>query len=963
MKLGFLKSLKRKDYIFLLLSVVLIGTFLFASPAQATIAEAVATVVGWIVYGIVYILGLILMLIMWILIKVAQFNDFITADPVIYGWVIVRDLCNMFFILILLIIAFATILRIEQYSFKRLLPKLILMAVLINFSKLICGIIIDFAQVIMLTFVNGFKDIGGGNLTNMLGIEAMMEIDGKNTSEDSAVDAWSILGSYMLALLYTIIALICLVALLAVLVMRMIMLWVYIVLSPLAYLLATFPQGQKYASMWWEKFSKEVIIGPILAFFIWLSFASLGGVEDPRVISNIQNLGKAESGVEGEFGTQADPSAGITKAGSPDHMIKFIISIAMLIGGMQISQELGGQGGAMARMGMQKLQKLGAGTVGAGKRVMVGAARKTGAAAASAGKFVGGTVDRFAGKGIDKLTKGRTSLGEKGIATSAVMGVRNLPGNLRARFESTFNRNKELNQERRDAVTSGEIKRGDTKYMQEKDAKGNIIDNKFAATTKDGKFVSTLNWQDLSKNSKNAGDYTISDGTLDKNGNLKKYKYDSKKDTFLDDEGKALQHNGKALNNANFHDFMENNKAAKLNYNNEQFSYNKDEGKILGGANGKTALAEAMKQAGDTKASKAAEQKVYLTDKKGKEVKGMGAFGQAWRDAHKVAYSAPRAAANKAQEERVEKEKAKLEGLSTEELSKELSSAYTSRDRKVAAAMTLAVKAGFKDKQQIGRAKELIGNNPAMMKKFNDEVDSKQAHLNYNLADTNDRTKFKRRIEEGKIDSTNLKNYGPEVLSVLEEYHGPDFGRVITAAYGKNKKSEELVSQGLLQRRKIDDDGKINKDDTSAALHAKLTGDFKNSFEISVKDSSGNVSKAFDASAFASFLKSKNATASNLNKFKAKDMDDATHGNSIKQAIFANLDYAKLKSMVKQGDNPELVAKIRDMIVDNYNNNVDHKDIKSILSDKELMSIGQSVVTRRAPANQNNPNNQSNLTP
>ncbi|PIP34883.1 hypothetical protein COX21_00500, partial [Candidatus Falkowbacteria bacterium CG23_combo_of_CG06-09_8_20_14_all_41_10] len=152
--------LSKNQSIFLLVFILVLGSFILANPVQASwFGDAVAQLIGWIVYAFVYVIGLLIMLVMWVLIKLAQYNDFINATPVQFGWTIVRDVCNMFFILILLIIAFATILRVERYSFKTLLPKLILMAVLINFSKLICGVFIDFAQVIMLTFVNGFKDI------------------------------------------------------------------------------------------------------------------------------------------------------------------------------------------------------------------------------------------------------------------------------------------------------------------------------------------------------------------------------------------------------------------------------------------------------------------------------------------------------------------------------------------------------------------------------------------------------------------------------------------------------------------------------------------------------------------------------------------------------------------------------------------------------------------------------------
>jgi hypothetical protein len=88
---------------------------------------------------------------------VLSYQNFIGSEAVIQGWVIVRDLSNMFFVVILLVIAFATILHIENYNYKKWLPKLILMAVLINFSKTICGLLIDVAQIVMLTLLTLLK--------------------------------------------------------------------------------------------------------------------------------------------------------------------------------------------------------------------------------------------------------------------------------------------------------------------------------------------------------------------------------------------------------------------------------------------------------------------------------------------------------------------------------------------------------------------------------------------------------------------------------------------------------------------------------------------------------------------------------------------------------------------------------------------------------------------------------------
>lgn len=340
-------NLNTKKFTLLLLAFLVLSSFFIGNSANAIdlgLSNAVSGIVGHIVQFLVWILGGILFVLIYILIWIAQYSDFIHSGAVTNGWVIVRDLCNMFFVLILLVIAFATILKIENYNVKKLLPKLLIMAVLINFSKTICGLIIDFSQVIMLTFVNGFKDMGSANLTSMLGIKDILKIDAGAAN----VSLLSVIGSYILALLYTIISVIVVLIIVSVLAMRIIMLWIYIVLSPLAFLLSAFPAGAKYASQWWSEFSKQVVVGPVLAFFIWLSFISIGANNADTILGDTPRPGDTGNTTQ----ISSAPSAGIAEAGTPDNMIKFIISIGMLIGGLIVTQQMGGMAGAAAGKGI-----------------------------------------------------------------------------------------------------------------------------------------------------------------------------------------------------------------------------------------------------------------------------------------------------------------------------------------------------------------------------------------------------------------------------------------------------------------------------------------------------------------------------------------------------------------------------------------------------------------------------------
>jgi hypothetical protein len=362
------KNLKKEFAILATVSLVITGVLLFVNPSFASWgAKLLIGLIDAIISG----LGVVVGLVIEVLIRVAQYNDFTNAQAIEKGWLVVRDLANMFFILVFLIIAFATILRVETYNYKKHLPKLLLMAVFINFSKTIAGLIIDFGQVVMITFVNGFKDIGAGNLTHMLGLTEIMYM-----REGGEISDWTILSAFLLALLYIIVALVVIVAILAVLVMRMVMLWIYVVLSPLAFLLAAFPGGKKYSSMWWSNFSKEVIVGPVLAFFIWLSFVTVsittGGNEIVPMTEITDNM-TSEQIEEIQASNEQ-----ITKAATPDVFIKFIISIGMLVGGLVVSKQIGATAGSAAGTALNTLNSGKSKVLGAGRSALRSGIRRTG---------------------------------------------------------------------------------------------------------------------------------------------------------------------------------------------------------------------------------------------------------------------------------------------------------------------------------------------------------------------------------------------------------------------------------------------------------------------------------------------------------------------------------------------------------------------------------------------------------
>ncbi len=337
--------------------------------AHATVSEVAIMVVGGISYAVVWIIGQIIALVTYCLIAVANYNDFSTSIAISTGWVVLRDVANMFFIIIFLVIAFGTMLGEDiapQYHYKKTLIRFIMMAILINFSKTIAGFVIDIGQVIMMTFVNGFSAAAGGNFLEVMQIR---ELTAMTTYQGVEIGTIDIVGGLLLAMVVALVSLICMVVLTMILVARVVALWLLVVVSPLAFFAAAVPMNsiQKFYSQWWGMLVQNVMVGPLLAFFIWLSLAVVSNSAFNTEMEKVAAGATAEkttlsstvtAGSEGA----ALPSAGPGGIGTPEIMLKYLIGIALLMGGLALAKQTGAAGASFAAAGDKWIRKGGSAT-------------------------------------------------------------------------------------------------------------------------------------------------------------------------------------------------------------------------------------------------------------------------------------------------------------------------------------------------------------------------------------------------------------------------------------------------------------------------------------------------------------------------------------------------------------------------------------------------------------------------
>lgn len=350
---GKYKQIFSRRSLALSLIIFIIGVFLVAQPSSAQtlgwLEDKAVGLLGSLISVYIYLAGRLLLWIISKLIDIAQFNDFINQSAITHAWVIIRDVCNMFFVVLMLVIAISTMLNYQKYHYKTLLPKLVAAAILINFSRTIVGLIVDVSQVVMMTFVSGFAAAAGGNFIEALKINKIMAIN-PNVSYQEGLKMWQLVAAYILGAGIITLSAITVGMMLVMLLARIIALWILTALSPFAFMGMAFPGISKYTDRWWNEFFKYVTIGPVLAFFLWLAMTIVGTMPE--------SLTRAPA--EGEAGLV---NVGISAIGDANVLMNYLIAIALLLAGVYAAKESGVAGGSLGMQAVNWAKQKGTGAL------------------------------------------------------------------------------------------------------------------------------------------------------------------------------------------------------------------------------------------------------------------------------------------------------------------------------------------------------------------------------------------------------------------------------------------------------------------------------------------------------------------------------------------------------------------------------------------------------------------------
>ncbi|MFB6226091.1 MAG: hypothetical protein ABEJ02_01955 [Candidatus Paceibacteria bacterium] len=305
-------------------------------------ADATASLIIWMLMGLAKLFQELTLAFLEFFIQIAEYNNFANEGVVKLGWTMVRDVANMFFVVALLVIAFANILGLSNYEMKKTLPTLFLMAILVNFSKLIAGVIIDAAHVFTMTFLNAIAATAGGNLVGAMHMGDVFKY--VSEKQGTAADNLGVemFFSAVLGIITSLVAMLTIGAYMLIMLIRMVVLWILIILSPIAFVAASLPKTKsKFTSDWWSRFLNHVLVAPVMVFFLWLAFATMGS---GNIGQKIADYGSISHDLPNT--TIENASSGMA---SWDVLLSYIVAIGFMWAGLEFVQsELNVRGGEIA---------------------------------------------------------------------------------------------------------------------------------------------------------------------------------------------------------------------------------------------------------------------------------------------------------------------------------------------------------------------------------------------------------------------------------------------------------------------------------------------------------------------------------------------------------------------------------------------------------------------------------------
>lgn len=310
-------------------------SFINAAPEDSS--GIGATVGGWfesgmksVLLGIIHVIGKFIQaasILLTYVIDARNYTNLLNSPAIENSWKIIRDILNLAFILVLLFSAFATIFQVEKYHIKKIILTLIIMALLTNFSFPISRFIIDAANIPMYYIAQVVFGESSGSIGALFGEHSRI---GELLKPAHSATQSSPFSAFFAAIIFGWIFLITVIALAFMFLIRLVVLTVLVIFSPLGFVASILPSTKNYADDYWQTLFKNAFFGPIMLLVLALSIYILQAFQQDSLMKDAGN-------------NVSDPESASQLA----LWAFYSIPIVLLWGGMIWSQKLGAVGASI----------------------------------------------------------------------------------------------------------------------------------------------------------------------------------------------------------------------------------------------------------------------------------------------------------------------------------------------------------------------------------------------------------------------------------------------------------------------------------------------------------------------------------------------------------------------------------------------------------------------------------------
>ena len=202
------------------------------------------------------------------------------------AWSFFRNIGNILFVIALLFVIFSQVtgFGIDNYGIKKILPKLIVTAIIVNFSYIICGILVDISNILGNSIKNIFESVGGsltagsksgdglgpvGYITSIVAIIGTIVAAGAGVAvAGSIVSSGGLLTILVPILTFLASAVIAGFFAMLMLGIRQALVIIMIVISPIAFVLYAIPNTNAIFRRWFTLFRGLLTLYPVYCLMV-----------------------------------------------------------------------------------------------------------------------------------------------------------------------------------------------------------------------------------------------------------------------------------------------------------------------------------------------------------------------------------------------------------------------------------------------------------------------------------------------------------------------------------------------------------------------------------------------------------------------------------------------------------------------------------------------------------------------